>query len=406
LFTINYSQNKDAKQTLEIAKKYGELVASAATKKFTTWTCDPNPSKLRLGFISGDLRNHPVGFFIEGLIEKLDSSRFDLFAFVTSPLHDDLSDRVMPFFNKWISLQGLSDVASANLIHEQGIHILIDLSGHTSHHRLPVLAFKPAPIQVSYLGYFATTGVCEIDYFLSDPFMAPEGEEHNFTEKLLNFSSTWLCLKPPGHSVAIKTAPVVENDYITFGCFGNLTKMNDVVINVWAQIMLMIPDAKLLLKSNQLADPQIIASVMDKFARNGVTPDRLLLEGPSPKSEYFDTYNRIDMVLDTFPYPGGTTTMDALWMGCPVLTLKGHRFLSRLGESILINAGETDWIANDQSEYISKAITFAKENKKYPMNREMRRAKVLGTDLFNTSKFALNFAETMLSIWKVYKAKS
>lgn len=405
LFCLNYFEDSSQDQTLDIAKKYGDLVSSAVTKKFSTWAIDSNSRKLRIGFVSGDLRNHPVGFFMEGLVEELDSNQFDLFAFVTSPLNDELSDRLKPFFKDWISLNYKNDFESANLIHKQGIHILIDLSGHTTHHRLPVLAFKPAPIQISYLGYFATTGISEIDYFLGDPCMAPAGEEQNFTEKIWNLATTWLCLKPPSQLVEVKTAPVSVNGYIIFGCLGNLTKINENVIRVWSTIILRVPNSKLLLKSSQLADPKTIIQVRENFLKNGVSNDRLLLESHSPKTEYFETYNRIDIVLDTFPYPGGTTSIDALWMGCPVLTLKGNRFLSRLGESIATNAGQAEWIANNQSEYVDKAIAFAARFHQHPIDRLGQRVRVLETDLFNTKKFSQNFGNTMSVIWKMYKAK-
>lgn len=405
LFSINYLENSSYDENLYIAKEYGCLISSAATKKFTSWTIDSNPNKLRIGFVSGDLRNHPVGFFLEGLIEQLDFSQFEIFAFATSDIYDDLTHRIKPFFKKWTPLYDKKDFESAAIIHEQGIHMLIDLSGHTAHHRLPVFAFKPAPIQISYLGYFATTGLPEMDYFLGDPYMADQGEEKHFTEKLCNLSNTWLCLKPPTPTVQIATAPILINGYITFGCFGNLTKMNDAVVKVWSEIISKISGSKLFLKSNQLADENVITDVRARFAKNGISNDRLLLEGPSSRTAYFEAYNRVDIVLDTFPYPGGTTSIDALWMGVPVLTLKGHRFLSRLGESIAINAGELEWIAENPSEYIDKAIAFASDLLSHPIDRLIRRDKVLKTSLFDTRQFARKFGDTMLSIWENNKSE-
>lgn len=405
IFSVNYAEGSSHDQTFDIAKRYGDLMSSVATAKFTSWHTDSNLNKLRIGFVSGDLRNHPVGYFLESLIEQLDFNQFDIFAFPTARISDDLTHRIRPCFKDWIPLYNKSDFEAASLIHKQKIHILIDLSGHTAHNRLPVFSYKPAPIQISYLGYFATTGMPEMDYFLGAPYMAPQEEEKYFTEKLCNISNTWLCLKPPNHIAQIPAAPVLKNGYITFGCFGNLTKMNDEVVKVWSEIISKIPGSKLLLKSNQLADEYVIADVRARFAKNGISDERLLLEGPSPRTAYFETYNRIDIVLDTFPYPGGTTSIDALWMGVPVLTLKGHRFLSRLGESIAINAGELAWVAENQSEYIDKAITFASDLRSHPMDRLIRRDKVLKTSLFDTRQFAQKFSETMLSIWESHKSE-
>lgn len=399
LFSLNYLETLDPHVTLIQAKRYGTLVSSTAEPKFSSWHVNQHSTKLKVGFVSGDLNNHPVGYFIEGLIREIDKFRFEVYAFPTTRKTDDLTDRVKPHFDHWIPICGKADSEAASVIHNQGIQILIDLSGHTAHNRLPVFAYKPAPVQVSWLGYFATTGLPEMDYFLGDPIMSPQNEADHFCEKVWNLPQTWLCLTPPSEEVKISNLPASRNGHITFGCFGNLSKMNDRVVNLWTTVLRKMPDSKLFLKSRQLADADVIKDVQKKFANQGVSTDRLLLAGPSSRNAYLAAYNQVDIVLDTFPYPGGTTSVDALWMGVPVLTLRGDRFLSHLGESIATNAAQSHWIAQDSDDYVGKAIKFACDLEGLTNNRRTLRERVLQSPLFKINQFAKHFEATLWGMW-------
>ena len=400
LFNLNYIESLSPEAALFDAKQYGSMVSVNAEPKFTSWPVDFSSTKLRIGFVSGDFRSHPVGFFLEGLIRHLDKSQFEIYAFPTIPNTDDLTNRIKPHFHKWVPIYGESDHESAMAIHKLGIHVLVDLSGHSAHNRLKVFSYKPAPVQVSWLGYFATTGLPEMDYFLGDPHMLPPNEEHHFTEMIWKLADTWLCLTPPEEPVLINPLPALANGYMTFGCFGNLSKMNDKVVKRWAMILQRVPDSRLFLKSKQLGDASVIANVRSLFAEYGISIDRLILEGLSSRKTYFESYNRIDMVLDTFPYPGGTTSVDALWMGVPVLTLRGNRFLSHLGESIAINAGQSNWIAQDQDDYVNKAVAFASDLHGLATTRKTLRNQVLQTPLFDNKRFARNFGDALVGMLK------
>lgn len=400
LFSLNYIESLSPEAALMEAQLYGALISSGTTPKFNTWFIEANPTKLKIGFVSGDLKNHPAGYFIEGLLKHFDQNKFEIYAFPTTPETDDLTERVKPHFKKWLPIYGKTDLEAATLIHAQGIQILIDLSGHTAHNRLPVFSYKPAPIQTSWLGYFATTGLPEMDYFLGDPYMSPQSDQHHFTEKIWNLAETWLCLTAPAQPILPSSLPALTNHYVTFGCLGNLSKMNDQVVKLWATILQKVPHSKLLLKSRQLADSKVISDVRNRFAMHEISIDRLVLEGSSSRTEYFQTYNKIDIVLDTFPYPGGTTSVDALWMSTPVLTLKGNRFLSRLGESIATNAGQTNWIAQDHDDYVNKAIKFASDIQTLAILRNTLRDRVLKTALFDTRRFAKNFEDALHGMWK------
>lgn len=395
LFNLNYSDSFKIDDSLEIAKKYGDTVSAMSKPKFNTWEIKSDQIKLRIGFVSGDFRNHPVGYFIEGLFKYIDKNLFEIIAFPTTSKSDELTDRIKPLFTEWLPIFRLSDINAAEFIHSKSINILVDLSGHSSYNRLHVFSYKPAPIQISWLGYFNTTGIPEMDYFIGDPYLSPKCENHYFTETIWNLPDTWLCMNPPKKIITISTLPALKNGYITFGCFGNLTKINNRVIKIWAKILIKIPSSKLFLKSKQFNDASLINKIENEFYFLGIRKERLILESPSSSDEYFNSYNKIDIVLDTFPYPGGTTSVDAIWMGVPVLTLKGDRFLSHLGESIAYNSDQENWIANDEKDYINKAITYSSNLKYLSELKNTLRTSVLKTPLFDTKRFVKNF-EIML----------
>ena len=399
MLSLNCVEKLSTQEALAEAKRFGLKVFERAQPKFTTWKVSAKAEKLRIGFVSGDFSNHPVGYFVEGMLEQLDRSQFEIFAFPTSSTTDDLTHRIKTFFTDWTPICGMSDQAAASLIHQKRIHILIDLSGHTAHNRLAVFSYKPAPIQASWLGYFATTGLPEMDYFLGDPQMSPENEANHFTEAIWNLAETWLCNKPPVHRVSISILPALSNGFLTFGSFGNLAKMNDLVVETWSSVLHRLPKSKLLLKSKQLGDLSQIEEVKSRFKKFNIPVYRLILEGPVSREAYFEAYQRVDIVLDTFPYPGGTTSVDSLWMGVPVLTLKGDRFLSHLGESIAINAGNSDWIAADVSEYANKAVGFASDLDRLAQLRNTLRERVLRSPLYDTTRFAKNFEKALWGMW-------
>jgi len=399
LFSLNYVEALSPEAALHEAKCYGAVVSERAVPKFSAWAKNPDSRKLRVGFVSGDLRNHPVGYFMEGLIQRLDPAQFELYAFSTHHKEDALTQRVKPYFREWVPIFVLTDADAAKAIHERGIQVLIDLSGHTGHNRLPVFAYKPAPVQASYLGYFATTGLPEMDFFIGDPYMAPAAEWSHFTEKTYPLAESWLCLTPPEALVPIEPLPAFKNGYVTLGCFGNLGKMNEAVVSLWSRVLQQVPTARLCLKAKQLAEPKVAADVQSRFAVCGIGSERLILEGPAPRDAYYQAYNGLDIVLDTFPYPGGTTSVDALWMGVPVLTLKGDRFLSHLGESIAMNAGQPDWIAQDQDDYVKKAVTLAADLKRLADVRSRLRARVQESPLMNAERFARNFGAALWDLW-------
>lgn len=302
----------------------------------------------------------------------------------------------------WRMVVGMSDEGLARTIHDDAIDILIDLSGHTDQTRLPVFAWKPAPVQASWLGYFATTGVATVDYFIADPWTAPAAIDAHFTEKILRLPETYLCFTPPDVDVPVTPLPALTTGTITFGCFNNLTKINDAVLALWARVLHAVPNSRLLLKTKQLNVPAVRQNLLNRFAQNGIAADRLILESAAPRAVLLAMYGNVDIALDPFPYPGGTTSVEALWMAVPVLSLAGDRFLSHLGESILHNAGLPDWIAADADDYVAKAVSHTNDLQKLAALRNGLRQQVLASPLFDAPRFAQHFENAMRDIWTTW----
>ena len=374
------------------ARDYSEMAREKAGLPFIDWPSREQTESLRIGFVSGDFGSHPVGYFLEGLLAQLQSSPIELIAYPTCNRQDDqTARRLKSLFQSWCPLVGVSDEAAARKIRDDGIHILIDLSGHTAHNRLPVFAWKPAPIQVTWLGYFASTGLPAMDYILGDPHVTPYEESGHFVEKIWQLPESYLCFTPPKFDLKVNDLPALSKQFVTFGCFNKLSRMTDAVVSVWASILHAVPDSKLFLKDKQLDYQAGRRGVFYKFSAHGITSDRLILEGQSTREEYLACYQRIDIALSPFPYGGGTTSAEGLWMGVPIVAKKGNFFLSHLGESIAYNSGLSGWLAGDDAEYVAKAVQFSSDLAALAALRAGLREQVLRSPLFDAPRFALHF---------------
>jgi predicted O-linked N-acetylglucosamine transferase (SPINDLY family) len=394
LFTINYGVDCDPVKMLGEANDFAKACRSKVRSPYREWR-PSSDGVLRIGFVSGDLYSHPVGYFLESLVKEIDQTQFALHAYNCSPVEDQITASLKPFFKKWQTITGLSDEALAESIHRDGIDILIDLSGHTANNRLPAFAYKPAPIQASWLGYFATTGMSEVDYWIGDPHVTPPEDAHHFKETLWPLADSYLCFTPPKAAPAVSALPALTNGYITYGCFNSLSKLNEGVIALWAQVLTRTPSSKLYLKTRQLDDQKVCESILASFKSHGIDESRLILSGWSPRNELLAEYSRVDFTLDPFPYPGGTTSAEALWMGVPVLTKVGDRFLSRIGKSIAVNAGLGDWVAKDEAEYVEKAVAFSADIPRLAALRASMRDQLIKNPLFDAKRFANNFADAL-----------
>ena len=345
---------------------------------------------LRIGFVSPDFRLHPVGFFLAPVLAcKLrEGFEFVCYSDVTAP--DAMTERLSWGADLWRSTWNLDDAALAQLIREDAIDILVDLAGHTRGNRLPVFACKPAPVQVSWAGYPDTTGVAAMDYVISDRWQTPEVLDGNFTEKVVRLPDGYICYTPPEYAPVVTQLPARANGYVTFGCFNRLAKVNADVVRLWARLLGECPDSRLVLRAHAFSDAAVSRRYRKMFQREGIAPARLDLAGGCPHPELLAAYGAIDIALDPFPYSGGLTTCEALWMGVPVITMPGERMASRHSASHLSHAGLAEWIAAGPEEYVSMARNLASDIDRLASVRAGLRDRVAASKLVNGEQFTAN----------------
>ncbi|MFI8614142.1 tetratricopeptide repeat protein [Acidovorax sp. NPDC077693] len=401
LFTLSYLPLQRQSENLEHAKAFGHTAwrKARAVALAQDWTGDPSPKVLRVGLVSADLRNHPVGHFLEGILANLGSPRIELVALSTQSFEDDLTRRIRPAFLEWHSLAGMPDAEAAAKVRSLGLHLVLDLSGHTAGNRLPLFAHRLAPVQTTWLGYFATTGVREMDYLIADAISLPREYESHFTETIWRLPDTRLCFTPPRETVQVNPLPALTQGFVTFGSTSNLLKLNDSVIASWSRILGNVPQSRLLLQAKQLGSVDMRQALTRRFATHGVQADRLILKEPADRSAYLHTYHLVDFCLDPFPFPGGTTTAESLWMGVPVMTLGGDHFLARQGAGLLTNAGLADWIATDLEDYVARAIRLAQDVPSLATLRQELRSKALASPIFDAPRFARNLEDAFWGMW-------
>ena len=311
--------------------------------------------RLRIGYVSRDFRQHPVGRFLLPLIENHDRGLFEIFCYSDVAGPDEMTVRFQSLASCWREIAGLKHEQVAAQIRTDQIDILVDLAGHTTGSRLLVFAQKPAPVQVSYLGYPADTGLSAIDYRFIDPWADPDQ-----AEKIWRLAKTNWCFAEQTDTPSVQPPPMAQQGCITFGSFNNFAKVTNSMLQIWAGILSRVPNSRLLLKAGAF----VSATARDRARRglvsHGIDITRLILLGPQPDhATHLATYSQIDIALDTFPYHGTTTTCDALWMGVPVITLAGQTHVSRVGVSLLSNIGLPELIANTTDEYMNTAVALA-----------------------------------------------
>lgn len=407
LFAANYSESLTPGDIFslhrEVGRRIQESVPVNASFPARSHALD---GRIKLGFVSGDLRAHPVGYFLESALGCLDREVFEVHFYPTSEHEDDLSRRLRGHGDQWQPIARVDDEQAAQAIHDDRIDILIDLSGHTANNRLGVFARKPAPLQVAWLGYFATTGLATMDYILVDPFICTEADQQYFTERLFFLPETRLCFTAPTSEVEVGELPALKTAVVTLACFNNLAKINSAVIELWAEIMASLPAARLILKAKALGDSAVRARLLSRFGELGVSADRLLLEGWSSRGGYFEAYRQVDIALDPFPFTGGTTSVESLWMGVPFVTLDGDRLLSRQGVAILKNLGMEDWIATSREDYVRRVINHCRDVDGLAILRQTLRRRLLNSPLCDARRFAENLASALQAIFRSGKCEA
>ncbi|HEY8748978.1 MAG TPA: tetratricopeptide repeat protein [Tepidisphaeraceae bacterium] len=365
---------------------------------------DPIPQRrLRIGYVSPDFRDHCQAMFTIPLLSNHDHKSFEIYCYADVPKPDAFTARLQGYADTWRSIVGCTDQQVADLIRRDRIDILIDLSVHMSHNRLLVFARKPAPIQVTWLGYPGTTGLETIDYRLSDPYLDPMGargeptaHDNHYSEQTLRLPDTFWCYNPLATEPAPNALPALKNGFITFGCLNNFCKVTGRTIGLWGQIMSAVPNSRLL-----VLVPRGVARehLLEKLAEIGVQPTRVEFVDRQPRDRYLALHHRIDLGLDTFPYNGHTTTLDALWMGVPVTTIIGRTAVSRGGWSQLSNLGLRELAAKSDKQFVRNTVELAGDLDRLARLRATLRDRLTQSPLMDAPEFAANVEAAYRAMW-------
>lgn len=353
----------------------------------------PPGDPIRVGMVSGDYRWHATAFFLPPLLENRDRGRWraHLYANVASP--DAATERFRAMADAWTDIRGLDDEAAAERVRADGIDILIDLNGHTRGHRLGLFARRPAAVQATWMDYPGPTGLAQIDYAITDRHHTPPGTEDDYVETVLRLPNDRFCYEPPASAEPVSPAPATANGYVTFSCFNALYKIGPACIAAWATILKAVPGSRLRL----LGATALASSFRQRFATHGVDPVRIEVLSPAPQPVVMARYGGIDLALDSFPYSGGLTTCEALWMGVPVVTFPGERVASRHSTAHLRTVGLDDLVAVNVDGYIARAIDLARDPGLARLRQEIR-PRMAASPLVDGRTFARDFEELLARI--------
>jgi protein O-GlcNAc transferase len=397
LASNNYNQVYSQEEYLVWCKKFDNISKPKVISEIKVKKKD----KINLGFVSSDFRSHSVGFFLKDVIIKINKNKFNLFAYnnlVLDPL-DGLSKEIKSFFNGWTDAYKLKDKDLIDKIRNDNIDILIDLSGYTQGNRINIFKARSAPIQISWLGYCNSLGLENIDYLIADPYLIPENEYSLYTEKIIEMPKIWNALAVPKKipNVSLENFNSASFD---FGCLNNFQKISDRTVEIWSLIMNKTK-ANLVLKSSTVSNDDLSKNLIRKFEKHKVDIKRLkIFQRVKGQNQHLEFYNKFHMSLDTFPYPGVTTSFESVLMGKPFLTLAGNNFNSRCGKSINLNLGLEEFIAKSEDDYIEKALYFY-QNPGYLFEIVKNlRTKALASSLFDTSTFTKSFTSILQNIYK------
>jgi protein O-GlcNAc transferase len=403
LFALQYSDSVDPDSIQREHKRWARHHALRVANVIQPHDNDPDPERrLRIGYVSPDFHTHSVAFFIEPILAHYDRQRYEVFCYNNERKTDAVTDRLRTLVDHWRDIARLSDERVARLIRADGIDILVDLAGHTTGNRLLVFARKPAPVQVTYLGYPNSTGLATIDYRLTDTLADPPTETQVWhSETLVRLPRGFLCYQPPANAPAVAPPPVATTHQVTFGSFNNPTKISDATIAYWADILRRTPNARLLLKARQLGDVATRERLKGLFAQHGIATERVEMVSWVPdKAEHLGLYHQIDIALDTFPYNGTTTTCEALWMGVPVVILAGRMHAGRVGVSILTHIGLPELIAEDPEGYVQLATSLAQDLGRLKTLRAELRQKMLHSPLMDANGFSQRLEMEYRNMWR------
>ncbi len=389
LYLHNYMQSEPRESLLELSKQWGARFAPSQVDERCQNSRGSGETRLKVAYLSPDFRRHSVAFFFESLLDGHNRQQVEVFCYSNVLREDEVTQRLKQKSEHWRSIASISDAEVAKMIRRDGIDVLVDLAGHTSGNRLTLFASRMAPVQVSWLGYPNTTGVENIDFRLTDHIADPPAHDAIHCEKLYRLDTPFLCYSADNEAPAVSPPPMLENGFVTFGSFNNITKITDVVVNTWVAILRSVPDSQLLVKSKMFEDQQLNDRFVQRFSEAGIDPARVRLMGRTPGfAAHMASYSQVDIALDTFPYNGTTTTCEALWMGVPVIGVYGATHRSRVTLSIANRIGLGSLIVDDSDKLVALAASMGQASQTLASLRGALRQRMIESDLCNTKKFA------------------
>jgi predicted O-linked N-acetylglucosamine transferase (SPINDLY family) len=397
-FTLLYRSGADPQEILDAHRRWAARFAAAPAGALPHRNAPEPGRRLRIGYVSGDFRRHAVSHFVLPLLEHHGAAQFEVYCYSNTPKTDDITRRCESLAAQWRDIISIDDAAAAELVRSDGIDLLIDLSGHTSGNRLGLFAAKPAPIQLTYLGYPATTGMVQMDYRLTDRRADPPGaSEARYVERLLRLPHSLWCFAPPPQMPEIGPLPAAAAGQLTFGSLNSVYKLTPQLLALWSRLLAALPGAKLLLATVAEGEPR--ARIAREFAANGIDAARLEFHGFLPWDEFWALHQRIDIALDTWPCNGGATSCESLWLGTPLISRAGDAFLARAGLSILSTIGLGELVAQDEDEYLRLALDLARDLPRLAQLRAGLRQRMRASPLLDAAAFTRDLEQLYRAAW-------
>ncbi len=409
LLYMHYLAQASREELWQMHSNYDKMYREKFYPKIPPQYANPrDPEKrIRVGLVSADFRRHSCAYFLDPLIRNYDRQKLEIIAYASVKTPDIFTETIKGMCTEWRDILRFSNDQAAEIIKRDRIDILIDLGGHTADNRLPIFCKKPAPVQIAWLGYPDTTGLQCMDYRITDEVCDPPGTEKFSSERLIRFQGGFHCYGAFPDSPDVEESPVLKNGYITFGSFNNFAKASEETIFLWSEILKNAPESRLLLKALGLNDDWLRGEIFKKFANHGISEDRLEILGKTSKiSDHLRTYNRVDIGLDTYPYNGTTTTVEALWMGVPVISMSGCTHASLVGESLLKNVGLADLAKHTPKDFVNTAVALSQNIELLQQLRSTMRERLQSSPLRNEKFFAYKFEMAMRETWRNFCKES
>jgi predicted O-linked N-acetylglucosamine transferase (SPINDLY family) len=403
LFCLNYISSLTRETVFAEHQAFRPLLKTKPLAAVKARDLDPH-RRLRIGYVSADFKRHSCARFFEPVLFGHNRNRMEVTLYSNVDVGDTTTERFKQAADRWRDVKSMDDHEAAEQIRDDGIDILVEMNGHTSGHRLSLFALKPAPVQISWLGYPNTTGVPEIDYRLSDEITDPSGEADAYsTERIVRMPNGFHCFAPEFPGIPVSPSPCLDNRHVTFGSFNYLAKIGDPVIDAWTQILDRIPNSRLVMKARGLSDLLCRDTYLEHFEARGIDRQRIDIVPYTPRTEdHLALYGRIDIALDPFPYNGTTTTCEAMWMGVPVVALLGESHAARVSASLMTRVGLEPLVGADILDYVERAVELASDTNRLAQLRQDIRPAMTASPLMDAAGFVRDLEAVYRDVWEAY----